>query len=77
MVIKTKQSDAVSSYHDVLAEYSGSYSCLSHDIGNFYSDLAQTQQYFQTTVQLAHAIIGASHNLAVCYQQVLTDWEQR
>jgi len=39
----------------VLAEYSSSYSvCLSYEV-NIYFDLAQTQQHFQTIVQLTLA----------------------
>ena len=41
----------------VLAEYSSSYVlsvCLSYGVGNLYFDLAQTQQYFQTIVQLSN-----------------------
>ena len=47
--------------YGAIAEYSSSYS-LSYDVGNIYFDLAQTkgalaqtQQHFQTIVQLAHA----------------------
>ena len=42
----------------VLAEYSSSYVlsvCLLYDVGDIYFDLAQTQQHFQTIVQLTHA----------------------
>ena len=46
----------------VLAEYSSSYSLFTchmmlatYDAGNIYFDLAETQQHFQTIVQLAHA----------------------
>ena len=39
-----------------LAEYNSSYSLfLVYDVGNIYFDLAQTQQHFQTIVQLTHA----------------------
>ena len=42
----------------VLAEYSCSYSpfaCHNYDVGNIFFDLAQTQEYVQSIVQLAHA----------------------
>ena len=38
----------------VLAEYSSSY-FLFADVGNIYFDLAQTEQHFQSIVQLAPA----------------------
>jgi len=56
-----KQNEAMQ-YHlivMVLAEYNSTYPVLSvylsYDVGNIYFDLAQTQQHFQTIVQLAHA----------------------
>jgi len=41
----------------VVAEYSSNYVlsvCLSYGVGNLYFDLAQTQQHFQTIVQLSN-----------------------
>ena len=39
----------------VLAKYSSSYSLFVYDVGNIYFELVQTQQHFQTIVQLTHA----------------------
>ena len=47
----------------VLAEYSSSYVlsvCLSYGVGNLYFDLAQTQQYFQTIVQLSNILCSSA-----------------
>ena len=67
-----KQNEAMQ-YHlivMVLAEYNSTYPVLSvflsYDVGNIYFDLAQTQQHFQTIVQLAHARPTMSCNHLVC-----------
>ena len=56
----------------VLAEYSSSYSlfALSYHVGNIYFDLAQTQQHFQTIVQVAHA-----HPTMSCIHLVGSSWD--
>ena len=56
-----------------LAEYNSSYSLfLVYDVGNIYFDLAQTQQHFQTIVQLSHACPAMSSiHLVIPYFPVM------